>query len=56
MYPKLPYLTENGIVAQANLIDVSPSLSGGELPAHNPNHSIYIISHILEKTILVNLH
>lgn len=26
MYPKLPYLTENGIVAPANLIDVSPSL------------------------------
>lgn len=26
MYPKLPYLTENGIVAPANLIDISPSL------------------------------
>lgn len=26
MYPKLPYLTENGIVSPANLVDISPSL------------------------------
>ena len=27
MYPKLPYLTENGAVAPANLIDVHPSIT-----------------------------
>lgn len=27
MYPKLPYLTENGLVAPANLIDLHPSIT-----------------------------
>lgn len=27
MYPKLPYLTENGLVAPANLIDIHPSVT-----------------------------